>query len=105
MLTAWRTVLRECCQIYAKLPSTAMSTIGGSGVRRFRQSGAANVITICPRLHDGALAVYIYPDDVRLVVSDGTTHKPLRVQVQLSIGRDGNTTIATTTTTANSVRS
>ena len=93
MLTVWRTALRECCQIYTNLPIAAMCTISGSGARRFRRSGAANVITICPRLHDGALAVYIYPDDVRLVASDGTTHKPLRVQVQLSIGKDGNITL------------
>ena len=80
------TVLRECCQIYTKLPSAATSTI--DGVHCFRRSGA-NVITICPRLCDGTLAAYICSGDVQLIVRDAA-HRPLRVQVQLIKNSDGN---------------
>ena len=92
MLVAWPAVLRECCQIYTKLPSAATSTISGNGVRHFRRSGVANVITICPRLHDGSIAAYVYSDDVQLVVSNAD-YGPLRVQVQLSISSDGDITL------------
>ena len=93
MLVVWRAALRECCRIYAKLPSTETSTIGGDGARHFRRS-AANIITICPRLCDGTLAAYVCPDDVRLDVSDAT-HQLLRVQVQVQLGTgcDGNITL------------
>ena len=92
MLTAWPSVLRECCQIYTKLPSASTSTISGSGARHFRRSGVANVITICPRLRDGSIATYVYSDDVQLVVSDAD-YGPQRAQVQLSISSDGDITL------------
>ena len=92
MLVAWRTALYECCQIYAKLPCAEMSVIGGDGARYFYQPSTANVLTICPRLHDGTRAAYVCPDDVQLVVSDAT-HRLLRAQVQPSMGSDGNITL------------
>ena len=87
-MLALRTALSECCCIYVELPSATMSVIDGDGIRCFRQPGAANSITIYPRLHDGTPATYIRSDDVQLLVSD-LDHKLVHAQVQLDMGSDG----------------
>ena len=82
------TMLRECCRVYAELPSAITSIISGDGARHFHRPGVANLISIYPRLHDGSPAAYIRPDDVQLVVSD-MDYELLRVKVRLDIARDG----------------
>ena len=84
-----RGILRECCRIYTELPCTTTTVIGGDGIRRFHQRGAANLITISPRLHNGAHAAYICPDDVQLAIFDAN-QKQLHVQVQLDTVGDSN---------------
>ena len=78
------TALCECCRICTELPDAATTLTTSDNT--FHRPGAANLITIYPRLRNGAPAAYIYPDDVQLTVFDANYGRQ-RVHVRMDIAR------------------
>jgi hypothetical protein len=59
--------------LWRELPDGAMSTVSGRGMKSFVKGAAGmtrNVVLLYPRVSSGAVAEYVKPDDVCLVLRD-----------------------------------
>ena len=66
-------MLLDMSTVWHELPDGAVSTCYGSGLRSFVKGAAGatrNVVLVSPRVSSGALAEYVKPDDVCLVLRD-----------------------------------
>ena len=60
--------------LWRDLPDGAVSTVSGRGMKSFVKGAAGatrNVVLVYPRVSSGALAEYVKPDDVCLMLRDG----------------------------------
>ena len=65
--------LARISTVWRELPDGAVSTLSGRGMRSFVKSAAGatrNVVRVYPRVCSGALAEYVKPDDVCLMLRD-----------------------------------
>ncbi len=65
--------LDRASTVWRELPDNTASTIAGPGTRSFVKGAAGathSVVFVYPRLSSGALAEYVKPDDVRLMLKD-----------------------------------